>query len=267
MPPTLPNLSERERQVVKRLSEGATVGEIAGELGISEKTVQLHSLNARRRIGSPSIAILTRFALRTGISTLAVTLAMLAHAATPLLSPRAGGDPSRNNKAVPIVLMVVPETLTNAFAGYCTIKFAWDDMKKVDEGIVSYVVFTGSQSRVYTNTVATLTNGCAVTNLVADGATNYAAAICVNEEAMISDFSKELAFVTPNGSGPPLTVLTIWWTEVQTNIIVEASSDAKHWSKFTTMTGTNLVTMINPSNNVFFRLNGTKPLTLYFKAQ
>jgi len=63
-------LTRRETQVVKRLSEGATVGEIALELCLSPKTVEFHSLSARRKIGSLSIARLTRYALKHGISML-----------------------------------------------------------------------------------------------------------------------------------------------------------------------------------------------------
>jgi DNA-binding CsgD family transcriptional regulator len=63
-------LTERERQVVKRLSEGATVKEIAIELKLSAKTVEHHSMNARLKIGNPSVAVLTRFAIINGISEL-----------------------------------------------------------------------------------------------------------------------------------------------------------------------------------------------------
>ena len=63
-------LTSREQQVVKRLSEGATVGEIASELKLSNKGVEYHSARARRKIGSPSIAVLTRFAIRQGLSEL-----------------------------------------------------------------------------------------------------------------------------------------------------------------------------------------------------
>lgn len=67
--PGLP-LTKRETQVVKRLSEGATISEIAGELSRSEKVVEYHSENARRKIGNPSIAILTRWAIINGLSPL-----------------------------------------------------------------------------------------------------------------------------------------------------------------------------------------------------
>ena len=63
-------LTDREKQVVKGLSEGETVKEIAIELGLSAKTVEFHSMNARLKIGNLSIAVLTRFAIINGLSEL-----------------------------------------------------------------------------------------------------------------------------------------------------------------------------------------------------
>jgi DNA-binding NarL/FixJ family response regulator len=63
-------LTLRERQVVKRLAEGQTVGEVALELGLCDKTIEYHSLRARRKIGCPSIARMTRYAIRCGLSPL-----------------------------------------------------------------------------------------------------------------------------------------------------------------------------------------------------
>ncbi len=56
-------LTPRETEIVKLLSEGKTVKEIAAQLSLSNKTVEYHSLRARRKIGDTSIAGLTRFAL------------------------------------------------------------------------------------------------------------------------------------------------------------------------------------------------------------
>jgi len=63
-------LTDRQIQVVKRLSEGATVKAIALDLGLSEKTVEFHSMQARLKMGNLSIAILTRFAIINGLSEL-----------------------------------------------------------------------------------------------------------------------------------------------------------------------------------------------------
>lgn len=67
---TKAGLNARETQIVKQLAEGATVKEIASNLGLSDKTVAFHSINARRKIGSTSIAMLTRFAIKNGLSKL-----------------------------------------------------------------------------------------------------------------------------------------------------------------------------------------------------
>jgi len=63
-------LSAREAEVVKLLSEGQAPKEIAFALGISIKTVDFHSGRARQKIGHPSIAILTRYAILSGLSPL-----------------------------------------------------------------------------------------------------------------------------------------------------------------------------------------------------
>jgi DNA-binding CsgD family transcriptional regulator len=63
-------LSVRESAIVKLLSEGMTVKEIALNLKISNKTVEFHSLRARRKIGNLSIAVMTRFAIINGLSEL-----------------------------------------------------------------------------------------------------------------------------------------------------------------------------------------------------
>jgi DNA-binding CsgD family transcriptional regulator len=63
-------LTENQCKVVKALSEGKNTKEIAFEFGLSPKTIEFHSLNARRKIGVYDIANLTRWALKAGISAL-----------------------------------------------------------------------------------------------------------------------------------------------------------------------------------------------------
>lgn len=65
-----PPLTPHQRYVIKRLSEGATVKQIAAEMHLSPKTVEFHSRAARRIIGCPSIAELTRYALLHDLTTL-----------------------------------------------------------------------------------------------------------------------------------------------------------------------------------------------------
>ena len=63
-------LSPRERQVVRRLAEGQTVREIALDLACPPRPWSFTASALRHKIGSPSIALLTRYAIREGISEL-----------------------------------------------------------------------------------------------------------------------------------------------------------------------------------------------------
>ena len=60
-------LTARQREVLVRLAEGKTVKGIALELGISDKTVETHRANLAQKIGTTSIAELTRYAVRHGL--------------------------------------------------------------------------------------------------------------------------------------------------------------------------------------------------------
>ena len=68
--PAYNQLTNRERQVLKLLAEGNTTKEIGYILGVSVKTVETHRLNIRDRLGIESLAELTKFAIREGITTL-----------------------------------------------------------------------------------------------------------------------------------------------------------------------------------------------------
>ncbi len=63
-------LSARERQVLQLLSEGKSTKEIADLLCISPRTVEMHRGQLCKKLNVGSIAELTRYALRHGISTL-----------------------------------------------------------------------------------------------------------------------------------------------------------------------------------------------------
>ena len=61
-------LSVRERQVLQLLAEGRSVKESADRLHIAAKTIEVHRKNIRRKLGISSIAELTKYAIRMGIT-------------------------------------------------------------------------------------------------------------------------------------------------------------------------------------------------------
>ena len=63
-------LNERELNVLRFLAEGMTVKQIASSLGISTKTVELYRLQLMKKLNLFSIAELTKYAIREGLTTL-----------------------------------------------------------------------------------------------------------------------------------------------------------------------------------------------------
>jgi len=63
-------LGPREREVLKLLSEGKTSKEIAAELALSAKTVETHRRNITQKVGLHSVAELTKYAVREGLTEL-----------------------------------------------------------------------------------------------------------------------------------------------------------------------------------------------------
>ena len=63
-------LTHREREILQLISEGQHTKEIAETLHVSTKTVDAHRRNIMEKIGTHSIAELTKFAIREGITTL-----------------------------------------------------------------------------------------------------------------------------------------------------------------------------------------------------
>ncbi len=63
-------LSAREREVLQLLAEGHTSGQIAAKLHISLSTVDTHRRNIMKKLDLHSIAELTRYAIREGLSLL-----------------------------------------------------------------------------------------------------------------------------------------------------------------------------------------------------
>ncbi len=63
-------LSQRERQVIALLASGKRSLQIAGELSISLATVEAHRRNIMRKLGLHTVAELTRYAIRHGLTSL-----------------------------------------------------------------------------------------------------------------------------------------------------------------------------------------------------
>jgi DNA-binding NarL/FixJ family response regulator len=63
-------LSAREREVLQMLAEGASTKEIAGRLNLSVKTVESHRKGVMDKLEIRSIAELTKYAIREGLTPL-----------------------------------------------------------------------------------------------------------------------------------------------------------------------------------------------------
>jgi len=67
-----PRLTPREREVLQLIAEGRKTTQIAELLGVSVKTVESHRKNIMRKLDLHTVAELTKYALREGLTTLAV---------------------------------------------------------------------------------------------------------------------------------------------------------------------------------------------------
>jgi len=63
-------LSDRERQVLQLLAEGNSTKEVAFKLHVSVKTVESHRQNIMNKLGIRTLAGLTKFAVREGLTSL-----------------------------------------------------------------------------------------------------------------------------------------------------------------------------------------------------
>ncbi len=61
-------LTDRERQVIQLLAEGKTTKQIGRQLHVSAKTIDSNRREAMNKLGISSIAELTRFAIREGLT-------------------------------------------------------------------------------------------------------------------------------------------------------------------------------------------------------
>lgn len=63
-------LTAREREVLQLIAEGCTTKQIASNLYVSLKTVETHRQHVMEKLGMSSIAELTKYAIREGLTTL-----------------------------------------------------------------------------------------------------------------------------------------------------------------------------------------------------
>jgi DNA-binding NarL/FixJ family response regulator len=91
-------LTAREREIVQLLSEGHSTNEIAEQLHLSPKTVATHRENVQHKLNIESIAELTRYAIREGLSPLDAPCRN--RQAAPMLPklPRAGTKATETSK-------------------------------------------------------------------------------------------------------------------------------------------------------------------------
>ncbi|MBK1681151.1 response regulator [Rhodocyclus tenuis] len=61
-------LGRREREVLRLLADGSTSPEIAGTLHIATSTVEVHRRNIMRKLDLHSVAELTKYAIRNGLT-------------------------------------------------------------------------------------------------------------------------------------------------------------------------------------------------------
>jgi two-component system NarL family response regulator len=63
-------LTAREREVLQLLAEGASSPEIGRRLFVATSTVETHRRNVMRKLGIHSVADLTKYAIREGLTSL-----------------------------------------------------------------------------------------------------------------------------------------------------------------------------------------------------
>ncbi|MBB6429010.1 response regulator [Algisphaera agarilytica] len=64
------SLTPREREVLQLMAEGRSTKEIASDLFVSVKTIETHRQHIMQKLGTNSIADLTKFAIREGLTQL-----------------------------------------------------------------------------------------------------------------------------------------------------------------------------------------------------
>ena len=70
--PAFATLTDREREVLQLLAEGKSTKEMADVLSVSVKTVETHRRNIMEKLSIHSVAELTKYAIREGVTSLEV---------------------------------------------------------------------------------------------------------------------------------------------------------------------------------------------------
>ena len=63
-------MSARESEILQLIAEGKSTKEAAAKLHLSIKTIETHRMNIMRKVGVRSVAALTKYAIREGLTTL-----------------------------------------------------------------------------------------------------------------------------------------------------------------------------------------------------
>jgi DNA-binding NarL/FixJ family response regulator len=70
--PAFAMLTDREREILQLLAEGKSTKIMASELNVSVKTIETHRRNIMEKLDLHSVAELTKYAIREGVTTLEV---------------------------------------------------------------------------------------------------------------------------------------------------------------------------------------------------
>jgi DNA-binding NarL/FixJ family response regulator len=68
MPLTFESLTTREREIVQLIADGQNSKELAHQFGVSIKTIEVHRHNIMKKLNLNSVASLTKYALREGLT-------------------------------------------------------------------------------------------------------------------------------------------------------------------------------------------------------
>jgi DNA-binding NarL/FixJ family response regulator len=67
---TFESLTARERETIQLIADGKNTKEIAAEFGVSIQTIEVHRHNIMKKLNLYSIAELTKYAVREGLTSL-----------------------------------------------------------------------------------------------------------------------------------------------------------------------------------------------------